>query len=375
MKDGRSRGIAIVEFSDRDSLEKSLGAHETEFEQRSINVGVSDRSSRGGGGDRNRGGRGDGGDRYSRDGRGGDRGGDRRNDRGGGGGKGGGGRDYGVSRGGGHDNREEGWSRGEARSRGNHKNSPRGAPPLPTPSLQPGVVGSSSASSTAAASSGPPTRKKLELKPRQAPVETIGERVSTSASSIFGDGKAREEVTPTAASSLNKEVKTLTIDSDKANTDNTETPKTSAANKNNKTGGDDEKKKSKDHQKSSKDKDKDSNKKDRNTPRGDKKIDNKDRKGGDKDNNSSRKGNTPKSQERRTPTGGATGATGGGDSKPKRAAKAEKEKDTSEETAEARFLAANEKHMKPLAAVVTKPKKVNTFSALMDDDSDSDGSS
>jgi RNA recognition motif-containing protein len=363
MSNGKSRGAALVEFRDRESLEKSLGAHDEVLDKRAMHVSVSDKPHRGGGGgnrDRDRGGRGDN-DRYARDNRGGDRGGDRRNDRGDRG------RDRGGDRGGannynrGGDARGADWSRGETRSRGNlPKDSHK------TPSTEPGVVASAPAA--------PPTRKKLDLTPRQAPIDTIGERVTT-ASSIFGFGKAREEVTPTVAASLTKEVKDLTIDRNKANTDNEATD--TSTNNDNKAAADgeeDKKKKEKDHKSP-----KDSNKKDRNTPRDNRKNE-KDHHRGD------RRGGTPKSQpsgpDRRAPphtgaTGHGSGGGGGGDAKSKKSKgkpekSKEKEKHQSEESAEARFLAANEKLQKPVAAVATAPKKVNAFSALMDDDSDSD---
>jgi hypothetical protein len=160
----------------------------------------------------------------------------------------------------------------------------------------------------------------------------------------------------------------LTISSVEPNNDAesaTNTPSNASTSTEVATGGD---KKGRD-QRTPKEGHNNSSKKERNTPR-----DRGDNKKGDARKGDARKGgsnsSTPKgAQERRTPTG----AGGGGDKDKSKRTKAVAEKDTSEEAAHARFLAANEKlQNKPVKAASTQPKKVNAFSALMfDDDSDS----
>ena len=297
-EDGQSRGSAFVEFDDRASLERALEAHDEKLEGRRMSVSVADKNRR----DKNKG----------REGKGGDRG-PNRHDRG----------ERREQRRG-QDSRED-WNRNEPRGDRGNKNA-SGAPPPPNPS-----------------STEVPTRKKLELKPRQAPLETIGERVAQS--SIFGEGRAREE--NLAISNIRKEVQEVTIESSKV-TDMEVTPKASASSEAI-TGGDDDKKKGKE-QKVSKD-----NNKERNTR--DKKKD-KERKGDKK------VAPNPKYQDRKN---------GNGDGKVKKPKPDKgKEKDMSEEAARARFIAANEKMQKPVTTAPTKPKVVNTFFALMSDDSDSD---
>jgi hypothetical protein len=193
-EDGQPRGAAIVEFGDRESLVNALDAHDVNFEGRRLHVAVSDRNNRrdktkGKGRERDR-------ERVTERDR--ERVTERDRDRG----------DRRSHRGG-QDSREE-WSRNEQRGgRNNNNKSSRGPPPPPNPS--------STDSSEVVQ-----TRKKLELTPRQAPINSIGERVAES--SIFGEGKPREE--NLALSSLTKDVKEMKVNSSKTNKE--ETPNVTA---------------------------------------------------------------------------------------------------------------------------------------------------
>jgi RNA recognition motif-containing protein len=308
-RDGQSRGFALIEFIDRESLVKALTAHDAELDKRRITVSVSEKTQQ----------RGD---------------------------RGGGGRDGGRhGRGDGREGREDSgpsWSRGEARpgggGRGNARDnrSPRGGPVT-----QPGVVGTTA----------PATRPLVKIQPRQVPLGESRGRVSNS--SIFGEGKPRDEVTPTAASSLSKQVKELSIDSSQANT---VTESTNVSAKASEVTGGDKKKDQKTPRENIK--------KERTTPRDrdNKKSDAKRDKG-----DLRKSGNTPKGQERRTPTAGDAKVAKKGKGTDK-----DKNEEEDEQVAKARFEAANEKMRKPVVNTTTQPTKTGGFFALMsDDDSDS----
>lgn len=296
-KDGQSKGCALVNFRDRESLEKALTAHDAVLEKRPLFVNVSEKNNnmrkpKDYNGDSFR-------DRRDRD-----RDRDRapRNDR--------------------------DRNRNKQDTRDGSQKDRRGAPPLPSPS----------------SSDAPAVRKKIELKPREKPLETIGERVNNS--KIFGEGRARDELNPPTS-----QVQEMTVKGE-TNINQANVAK----------GSDDDVNKKNRDQKSMKDNKKDkADKTDKgsssrafkkDTSNGSKKND-KDRKG----EQGSRKGSSSKTNDNRK-----KGKANGDD----------KEKDADEEVARARFVAANEKLQQSSSKSETsKPKKVvNAFSALDDSDSD-----